>query len=115
MIPQIRQFSRDIEVRFLEDESVPLELRQWWAGTRENLERLKDKVQKLQVENESLSTQLSQLSSTTNQFTDAQAEQLARFVQFWEITSNGSLVPYTHNTSDIGSAERKVKDFYEHI
>ena len=108
----IRPFSVSTEARFPEEESVPRELRNWWIETRENLERLKDKITELQAENESLSAQL---ASITNQFTDAQAEQLARFVEFWEITTNGSLVPYTHNTSDIGSAERKVKDFYEHI
>ncbi len=109
--PVIRSFSQDIEVRFLEEETVPKNMRDWWIETRENLERLKDKITDLQIENESLK---SKLSSITNQFTDAQAEQLARFVEFWEITTNGSLVPYTNNLSDIGSAERKVRDIYEH-
>jgi predicted nuclease with TOPRIM domain len=112
--PTVRSFSRNIEARFLEEDSVPKELQAWWAETRDNLERLKDKITELQAENASLSTQLEGLSGITNQFTDAQAEQLARFVEFWEITSNGSLVPYTHNTSDIGSAGRKVQDIYEH-
>lgn len=110
MNPTVRQFSQNIEARFLEDDSVPEELREWWSETRENLERLKDKIQELQVQNQSLSDQLGSIS---NQFTDAQAEQLARFVEFWEITTNGSLVPYTHSTCDIGNAERKVRDIYE--
>jgi gas vesicle protein len=110
--PTIRSFSQDIEVRFLEEEAVPEEIRDWWIATRENLERLKDKITDLQTENESLK---SQLSSISNQFTEDQALQLARFIQFWEIASDGSLIPYTNNASDLGSAERKVRDIYEAI
>lgn len=108
--PVIRSFAQDTEARFPEEDAVPKDLENWWIETRENLERLKDKIVELQAENESLSEQL---SSITNQFTDAQAEQLARFVEFWEITTNGSLVPYTNSTCDIGNAERKVRDIYE--
>jgi hypothetical protein len=113
--PVIRTFSRDIEARFPDEASVPAELREWWVETRENLERLKDKITTLTTENESLKARVSSLASSQNQFTNAQALQLARFIEFWEITSNGSLIPYTHNTSDLGSAERKVRDIYEAI
>lgn len=107
--PVIRSFQRDTEARFPEEDSVPENLRPWWAETRENLERLKDKIFALESENQSLKESL---SGNTKQFTESQAEQLARFVQYWEIRSSGSLVPYTDNTSDIGAAEYKVKDFY---
>lgn len=30
----------------------------------------------------------------------------------WEVTNNGHLLPQTNDTYDIGSAERKVRDFY---
>jgi len=111
--PTIRTFSQDIEARFPEEDMVPQELRGWWIETRENLERLKDKITSLYIENETLKKQVSELTAPATQFTDAQAQQLARFVQFWEITSSGGLVPYTNNVSDLGSAERKVRDIYE--
>jgi len=106
--PVVRSFNKDIEARFPEAESVPENLKDWWVETRENLDRLKDKISELE-------RQIQQIKApeATLQFTESQALQLARFVEFWEITSNGSLVPYTDNTSDIGSAERKVRDFYE--
>jgi hypothetical protein len=110
--PVIRSFAQDTEIRFPEEDTVPKDMKEWWVETRENLDRIKDKMSSLQVENQSLRNQL---SAVTNQFTDAQAEQLARFIQFWEIASNGSLIPYTNNASDLGSAERKVRDIYEAI
>lgn len=110
--PVIRSFAQDTEIRFPEEDTVPQDMKEWWVETRENLDRIKDKMSSLQVENQSLRNQL---SAVTNQFTDAQAEQLARFIKFWEIASNGSLIPYTNNASDLGSAERKVRDIYEAI
>jgi archaellum component FlaC len=112
---KIKQYSKDIEARFLDDSSVPSELKNWWNETRDNLERLKDKITELSLQVELLSQSSGSGANTTNQFTDAQAEQLARFVEFWEITTDGSLVPYTHNASDLGSAQRKVRDIYEKI
>ena len=108
--PVVRSFNKDIEARFPEAESVPENLKDWWVETRENLDRLKDKISELE-------RQIQQIKApeTTFQFTDAQAEQLARFVEFWEITTDGSMVPYTHNASDLGSAQRKVRDIYEKI
>lgn len=108
--PVIRSFAQDTEIRFPEEDTVPQDMKEWWVETRENLDRIKDKMSSLQVDNQSLRNQL---SAVTNQFTDAQAEQLARFMQFWEITSSGSLVPYTNNSLDIGQADRKVRDIYE--
>jgi len=113
--PVIRTFSRDIEARFPDEDSVPSDLREWWIDTRENLERLKDKITTLTTENESLKARVSSLASPQNQFTEAQALQLVRFIQHWEIDSSGSLIPYTNNASDLGSAERKVRDIYEAI
>ena len=105
--PVVRSFNKDIEARFPDAESVPENLKDWWVETRENLDRLKDKISELE-------RQIQQKASEpTLQFTEAQALQLARFVEFWEITQNGSLIPYSNNTSDIGNAERKVKDIYE--
>jgi len=118
MNPVVRGFDRNVEAQFPEEEAVPQNLREWWMETKSNLERLRDRTRLLEQEVESLKTKISTLEnntvSSTSQFTDAQAEQLARFIQYWEITTSGGLVPYTHNASDIGSAERKVKDIYEH-
>ena len=110
--PVVRNFARDTDVRFPEEDAVPGELREWWVETRENLERLKDRITSLEIQNETLVRQLSE--SSPMQFTDAQLGQLVRFIQFWEIDSSGSLIPYTNNASDIGNAERKVRDIYEH-
>ena len=41
-------------------------------------------------------------------------EQIKLFLQHWEIDSSGNLRPKVHNTVDIGSAEQKVRDIYEH-
>lgn len=107
--PVVRSFNKDIEARFPEAESVPENLKSWWVETRENLDRLKDKINELERQIQQIN-----VPEQTLQFTETQALQLARFVEFWEITINGSLIPYTNNTSDIGSAERKVRDIYEH-
>lgn len=112
-LPKPQPFTRDIEARFPVDESVPEDMREWWVETRENLERLKDKITALNLENETLKQSIASTGSD-RQFTDVQAQQLARFLQFWSIQADGSLVPKTHNASDIGSAEFKVKDIYEH-
>jgi|14_taG_2_1085336.scaffolds.fasta_scaffold185441_1 hypothetical protein len=114
--PIIRSFTRDIEARFPAEDEVPPEMRNWWIETRENLERLKDKVVTLATENESLQLKINSLSSgQQGQFSETQVLQLARFLQFWEIATDGSLIPYTNNASDLGSAERKVRDIYEAI
>lgn len=113
--PVVRSFAQDTESRFPEEDAVPGELREWWIETRENLERLKDKITSLSIANEALTKQVSELTSPVAQFTDAQALQLTRFVQSWEVTLDGSLIPYTHNASDLGSAERKVRNIYEAI
>jgi chromosome segregation ATPase len=107
--PVVRSFNKDIEARFPEAEAVPENLKDWWMETRENLDRLKDKISELERQIQ----QIKAAPEQTLQFTEAQALQLARFVEFWEITSNGSLIPYANNTSDIGNAERKVRDIYE--
>ena len=41
-------------------------------------------------------------------------EQIKLFLQHWEIDSSGNLRPKVNNTVDIGSAEQKVRDIYEH-
>lgn len=110
--PVVRSFNKDIEARFPEAEAVPENLKSWWVETRENLDRLKDKISELERQIQQI--QVSGSNEPTLQFTETQALQLARLVEFWEITIDGSLVPYTHNSSDIGSAERKVRDIYEH-
>jgi hypothetical protein len=111
--PVVRNFARDTDVRFPEEDTVPNELKEWWVETRENLERLKDRITSLEIQNETLTRKLSE-SSSIMQFTDVQVGQLLRFIQFWEIDSSGSLIPYTNNSSDIGNAGRKVRDIYEH-
>ena len=114
--PVVRTFERNVEAQFPEEEAVPKNLREWWRETKTNLERLRDRTNLLEQEIESLKTKISSLENNTasnSQFTDAQADQLARFIQYWEITTSGGLVPYTNDVSDIGSAERKVRDIYE--
>ena len=44
-LPKVRGFSSDVDVRFPESDKVPAEIRTWWISTRENLERLKDKIE----------------------------------------------------------------------
>lgn len=53
-LPTVRAFSISTEARFPEEESVPQNLRVWWNETRENLERLKDKISQLEAENQDL-------------------------------------------------------------
>jgi len=59
--PVIRSFSQDTEVRFPEEDAVPNELKEWWIETRENLERLKDKIQSLEIDNQVLKKRLESL------------------------------------------------------
>jgi hypothetical protein len=49
------------------------------------------------------------------QLASAEASQVKRFLQYWEIASDGSLVPKSHNGSDIGRADRKVRDIFEQL
>ncbi len=46
----IRKLPSDIEVSFLQDDSVPEELKDWWALTRENLERMRDRLNTQSIE-----------------------------------------------------------------
>jgi hypothetical protein len=59
--PVVRTFAQDTEVRFPEEDTVPKELREWWIETRENLERLKDKLTILEISNQALKKQLESL------------------------------------------------------
>jgi hypothetical protein len=59
--PVIRSFAQDTEVRFPEEDTVPNELKEWWIETRENLERLKDKIQSLEIDNQVLKKRLESL------------------------------------------------------
>lgn len=53
-LPTVRAFQINTEARFPEEEAVPKDLKKWWAETRENLERLKDKISQLEAENQDL-------------------------------------------------------------
>ena len=53
-LPNVRAFSINTEARFPEEESVPNDLKKWWSETRENLERLKDRISQLETENQEL-------------------------------------------------------------
>jgi hypothetical protein len=44
-LPKPKGFSTDVDVRFPESDKVPPEIRNWWISTRNNLERLKDKIE----------------------------------------------------------------------
>lgn len=59
--PIVRNFAQDTEVRFPEEDTVPKELKDWWIETRENLERIKDKITSLEIDNEALKKQLESL------------------------------------------------------
>jgi hypothetical protein len=43
----------------------------------------------------------------------ADAEQLDLFLQHWQISQSGNLLPKNNNSVDIGNAEKKVRDIYE--
>jgi len=59
--PVVRTFAQDTEVRFPEEDTVPNELKDWWIETRENLERLTDKIQSLEIDNQVLKKRLESL------------------------------------------------------
>ena len=57
-IPQPKPFTQAIEAKFPETEAVPKDMQEWWMETRENLDRLKDKITTLESEVGSLKEQL---------------------------------------------------------
>lgn len=59
--PVVRTFAQDTEVRFPEEDAVPQDLRDWWIETRENLERIKDKITNLEAENQALTSRINAL------------------------------------------------------
>jgi len=46
--------------------------------------------------------------------TSAQITQIQQFLTYWEVDSSGNLIPKTTNSVDIGNAQKKVRDIYEH-
>ena len=44
----VRTFAQATETSFLDESSVPLNLRDWWLETRDNLLRMHDRVQDLE-------------------------------------------------------------------
>ena len=70
-LPKSKPFSRDTEAKFPVEESVPQELRDWWTETRENLERLKDKITSLKLENETLNQSINSLELRVRKIEDA--------------------------------------------
>jgi len=67
----VRTFSRAIEVKFSEDEAVPESLRPWWADTRDNLERIVDRVSDIEQGETSVAT-----TSVSGNLTDRTVEDL---------------------------------------
>lgn len=65
MNPTVRTFSRAIETKFPEEDSVPKDLRPWWTDTRTNLDRLTDRVSDLE-QGETVSPVTQTISSSTN-------------------------------------------------
>lgn len=44
MNPPVRTFSRAIETQLPEEDALPREMKPWWGETRENFDRLVDRV-----------------------------------------------------------------------
>ena len=59
----VRKLPADIEVSFLQDESVPEELKDWWGLTRENLERMRDRLNAQSIELEGVLSRLEEAES----------------------------------------------------
>jgi hypothetical protein len=59
----VRKLPADIEVSFLQDDSVPEELKDWWGLTRENLERMRDRLNAQSIEIEGLLRRLEEVES----------------------------------------------------
>jgi len=59
----VRKLPADIEVSFLQDDSVPDELKDWWGLTRENLERLRDRLNAQSIELEGVLSRLQEAES----------------------------------------------------
>ena len=59
--PVVRNFAQDTEVRFPEEDTVPKSMKEWWVETRENLDRMKDRIISLEIDNQSLKKQLETL------------------------------------------------------
>jgi hypothetical protein len=59
--PVIRSFARDTEIRFPEEDTVPSDMKEWWVEVRENLDRMKDRIISLEIDNQSLKKQLETL------------------------------------------------------
>jgi hypothetical protein len=51
------------EVSFLQDDSVPEELKDWWSLTRENLERMRDRLNAQSIELEEVLSRLEEAES----------------------------------------------------
>lgn len=64
MNPTVRTFSRAIETKLPEDDAVPKDMRPWWSETRENFDRLVDRVGDLEQGETAPATSTS--SSITN-------------------------------------------------
>jgi len=59
--PVIRSFAQDTEIRFPEEDTVPNDMKEWWIEVRENLDRMKDRIVSLEIDNQSLKKQLETL------------------------------------------------------
>jgi hypothetical protein len=59
----VRKLPADIEVSFLQDDSVPEELKDWWSLTRENLERMRDRLNAQSIELEEVLSRLEEAES----------------------------------------------------
>jgi len=59
--PVIRSFAKDTEIRFPEEDTVPNDMKEWWIEVRENLDRMKDRIVSLEIDNQSLKKQLETL------------------------------------------------------
>lgn len=80
MIVRVRPFSRSTEADFPETESVPEELRQWWVTTRENLNRITDRISDIEG-GETISPATSTLIQTSGSAAELFSEGSSAFSQ----------------------------------
>lgn len=59
--PQVKPFSQALEAEFPEIESVPENMRDWWVETKENLDRLNDKITTIESNLQTLSNRMTSI------------------------------------------------------
>ena len=52
-------------------------------------------------------------AGTTGDLTSAQVEELEAFLEHWDVTTQGHLIPATHQGQDVGEANNKVRHIFK--